>query len=294
MMKKLTKNVLVAIILGLWVTNSLAEAKYTYYFQDALGSPIVATDEHGSVLWRKTYRPYGESDQSDALNDVGYTGHMEDYETGLIYMQERYYHPRYIRFLSFDPVKFSESEPMSFNPSIYALNNPYKYVDPDGNASKVAALIRLTSAGMKELGRLSKEQAVRARKNGQNVMADNRQVAGQIERAAAGNKEVLKHQGHKLPDGNIGKPHFQTEGVTGHTFWGGVSSVFLTIGVGLDHVADVVEIVDPTTYISSGGQNYVDPDGNPISLEEVYGGQQAGESEGESADNSSSENEDGG
>ncbi len=49
-------------------------------------------------------------------------------------MQQRYYDPVIGRFYSNDPVGFSSSNPMMFNRYAYANNNPYKYVDPDGQA----------------------------------------------------------------------------------------------------------------------------------------------------------------
>ena len=48
-------------------------------------------------------------------------------------MQARYYDPVIGRFYSNDPVGYTSSNPvMSFNRYLYANNNPYKYVDPDG------------------------------------------------------------------------------------------------------------------------------------------------------------------
>ncbi len=44
-------------------------------------------------------------------------------------------------------------------------------------------------------------------------------MAGAIERANSGGKPVLKDKGHELPDGTTGRPHYQTEGKRGHTFW---------------------------------------------------------------------------
>ncbi|WP_411358104.1 RHS repeat-associated core domain-containing protein [Pseudidiomarina salilacus] len=72
---------------------------------------------------------YSDSTQSDA---PGYTGHVEDDELGLVYMQQRYYDANIGRFYSNDPVGFKASNPMLFNRYAYANNNPYKYVDPDG------------------------------------------------------------------------------------------------------------------------------------------------------------------
>lgn len=86
------------------------------------------------VLWREHYSPFGEKlDNSPASksNDVGYTGHQFDSDTGLVYMQARYYDPVIGRFYSNDPVGFT-GEVDTFNRYSYVANNPYKYVDPTG------------------------------------------------------------------------------------------------------------------------------------------------------------------
>jgi uncharacterized protein RhaS with RHS repeats len=51
-------------------------------------------------------------------------------------MQARYYDPVIGRFMSNDPIGFRDVH--SFNRYAYANNNPYKYVDPDGNNPAVA------------------------------------------------------------------------------------------------------------------------------------------------------------
>lgn len=52
-----------------------------------------------------------------------------------VYMQARFYDPAVGRFLSTDPVGFSDSNPFTFNRYAYGNNNPYKYTDPDGRES---------------------------------------------------------------------------------------------------------------------------------------------------------------
>lgn len=80
----------------------------------------------GSQLVAKYADPRTQSDEP------GYTGHVEDNDLQLTYMQQRYYDPIIGRFYSNDPVGFTASNPMMFNRYAYANNNPYKYVDPDG------------------------------------------------------------------------------------------------------------------------------------------------------------------
>lgn len=36
----------------------------------------------------------------------------------------------------------------------------------------------------------------------------------------------MRHQGHNLPGGSTGRPHFQTDGKYGHTFWGSAVGLF--------------------------------------------------------------------
>jgi RHS repeat-associated protein len=57
---------------------------------------------------------------------------VNDVDTGLTYMQQRYYDPVAGRFLSIDPVVTDSKSGTSFNRYAYAVNNPYKYIDPDG------------------------------------------------------------------------------------------------------------------------------------------------------------------
>jgi len=62
----------------------------------------------------------------------GYTGHVMDASTGLTYMQQRYYDPDGMHFLSMDPVDASSSNGSNLDRYWYANDNPYRYTDPDG------------------------------------------------------------------------------------------------------------------------------------------------------------------
>ncbi|WP_405629429.1 polymorphic toxin-type HINT domain-containing protein [Pseudoalteromonas sp. Ld20] len=74
-----------------------------------------------------------ESKVTTSEDSPGYTGHLEDDDLQLTYMQARYYDPVIGRFYSNDPVGYTASNPvMSFNRYLYVNNNPYKYTDPNG------------------------------------------------------------------------------------------------------------------------------------------------------------------
>jgi RHS repeat-associated protein len=115
----------------------------TYFHLDPAGTPLMATNEAGAVVWKETYLPYGEKHQpsiAGGTNTIGYAGKPYDNATGLSYMGARYYNPTLGRFTGIDPVGFNPDNLHSHNRYAYANNNPYKYVDPDGRVAFLAAI----------------------------------------------------------------------------------------------------------------------------------------------------------
>jgi len=123
-------------IASLWLLlGGLAHAGTVhYYYTDPQGTPLVKTDVSGNVIARYDYAPYGTSVASlgGTPNGPGYTGHVNDPETGLVYMQARYYDPAVGRFLSIDPVVPSAGNGFNFNRYVYGNNNPIINTDPTG------------------------------------------------------------------------------------------------------------------------------------------------------------------
>ena len=111
------------------VTEDLGNV--TFIHTDGLGSPMARTDGSGKVISRTRYEAYGHV-ASGATPTIGFTGHVNDADTGLTYMQQRYYDPVAGRFLSIDPVTTDANNGKSFNRYAYANNNPYRFIDPDG------------------------------------------------------------------------------------------------------------------------------------------------------------------
>jgi len=132
------------IVALLWVALCFAGASAvamgsetrTYLHTDHLGSVVAGTDESGNVLWREEYEPYGlkrlrpNNTQGQRL---WFAGHAHDDALSLSYFGARWYDPDVGRFLAVDPRDWTENSPMhSFNRYAYANNNPYRFVDPDG------------------------------------------------------------------------------------------------------------------------------------------------------------------
>jgi RHS repeat-associated protein len=120
-----------------------AQTKVTYFHNDLSGNPVAASNSTGQIIWRESYRPYGERLKNEAAsqtNSQWYTGHRQDADTGLVYMGARHYDPLIGRFLSIDPSGFGESNPHSFNRYAYANNNPMKFTDPDGRFAQAIAV----------------------------------------------------------------------------------------------------------------------------------------------------------
>src|SRR5947207_13255285 len=91
------------LIVGLLLASTLASAQtVTYFHNDASGTPVLATDAVGNVVWKENYRPYGDrlnNPSAEAGNAIGFAGKPFDATTGLSYMGARYYDPGIGRFM---------------------------------------------------------------------------------------------------------------------------------------------------------------------------------------------------
>ena len=119
-------------------------ATVRYQHTDALGSPVAETDANRGIVKRNSYTPYGEAFGATSIDGTGYTGHVMDRDTGLTYMQQRYYDSATGRFFSVDPIGTNTLTAWNFSRYNYAANNPYKFTDPDGRSiwTKLLKLIK--------------------------------------------------------------------------------------------------------------------------------------------------------
>ena len=134
----------------LLLASALAPAQtVTYFHNDPSGTPVLATDAAGNVVWKENYLPYGSrlnNPTAEANNKLGFAGKPYDPGTGLSYMGARYYDPLLGRFMGADPAAVAPENLNGINRYAYANNNPYRYVDPDGH-SPVDVVFRVWDLG---------------------------------------------------------------------------------------------------------------------------------------------------
>ena len=109
-----------------------SNGKTQYSLYNAAGQLLMTDGDNGPTeYFYLGSKLIAKENQVATTEDTpGYTGHLEDDDLQLTYMQARYYDPVIGRFYSNDPVGFTNVH--TFNRYAYANNNPYKYVDPDG------------------------------------------------------------------------------------------------------------------------------------------------------------------
>jgi RHS repeat-associated protein len=123
-----------------------------YMHLDHLGTPRLVTGGNGVKVAEHELAPFGieptplwedTTHGFDREDPMRFTGHERDFAQlsrmvttpYLDYMHARYHNPGVGRFLSVDPVVNAASaagSPQRWNRYSYSLNNPLRYLDPDG------------------------------------------------------------------------------------------------------------------------------------------------------------------
>ena len=130
---------------------SMTRGGETYYQTNYRGDVVALTDSAGAVVATYEYDAYGNllKETGNVENPYRYAGYRYDEETGLYYLQSRYYSPETGRFLTRDKLEGFENEPLTLNKYAYGNNNPVVMVDPDGNAAwALGAVLLYPGAGL--------------------------------------------------------------------------------------------------------------------------------------------------
>jgi len=112
-----------------------------YYLVNLQGDVMGIVDSTGNIVVSYTYDAWGKplsttgmmASTLGTLNPLRYRGYVYDTETGLYYLQSRYYNPEIGRFINADGFTSTGQGFVGNTMFVYCLNNPIKCVDPTGN-----------------------------------------------------------------------------------------------------------------------------------------------------------------
>jgi RHS repeat-associated protein len=128
---------------GVWSKHVHADAKRVgaggtsqafFHHRDHLASVKVISNASGQEVKRTVYRPFGEKGPESGTHaeSKGWIGERHDAETGLIYLNARYYDPVIARFVS--PDWWDPNKPgVGTNRYSYSDNDPVNKSDPSGH-----------------------------------------------------------------------------------------------------------------------------------------------------------------
>ena len=110
-----------------------------YYRKNILGDVLDIYNTNGTKVASYAYDAWGNheitlnSNNIGAINPIRYRGYYFDTETGLYYLQSRYYDPETGRFINADAIEYlMPNQVMGLNLYAYCGNRPTKHTDHSG------------------------------------------------------------------------------------------------------------------------------------------------------------------
>ena len=114
--------------------------KEYFYIRNVQNDVIGLHDSEGKVVVNYSYDTWGNivsisgslKDSVGKKNPYRYRGYRYDEETGLYYLQSRYYNAEWGRFINADAIIGQPGDILSFNMFGYCHNNPVNMSDESG------------------------------------------------------------------------------------------------------------------------------------------------------------------
>ena len=131
-----------------YIPNDTTKEETFFYHSDHLGSTSYITDDHANITQYDAYLPYGELlvDEHSSREELPYkfNGKQFDEETGLYYYGARYMNPMASIWYGVDLL--AEKYP-NVNGYCYTMDNPIKYLDPNGKQSENSLILARNPLG---------------------------------------------------------------------------------------------------------------------------------------------------
>ena len=126
-----------------------------YYITNLQGDVVAIVDGSGATVVSYVYDAWGRlistDDDTDIdlgeINPLRYRGYVYDQETGLYYLQSRYYNPTWGRFINADVYTSTGQGMLGNNMFVYCSNNPTIYRDEEGTSFTLAVALGGAAAG---------------------------------------------------------------------------------------------------------------------------------------------------
>ena len=134
---------------GTPLTVTVDNSTVYYYKTNLQGDVVGILNSAGVQVVTYTYDAWGnvqilQNHQIAEFNPLLYRGYVYDWETGLYYLQSRYYNPEWGRFINADGLVSTGQGLLGNNMFAYCLNNSVNGYDPFGEAGLLFAFIAAT------------------------------------------------------------------------------------------------------------------------------------------------------
>ena len=121
-----------------------------YYVTNLQGDVMGMVDTSGNSVASYTYDPYGKLLTATGTlaekNPLRYRGYYYDSESGLYYLQSRYYDPATRRFVNADSYAGTGQGLIGYNMYAYCNNNAVNYKDSLGNEAVTITVVTIAGA----------------------------------------------------------------------------------------------------------------------------------------------------
>ena len=106
-----------------------------YYMYNGHADVTALLKTDGTIAGTYYYDAFGNiTEQTGNINNsITYAGYQYDRDTGLYYLNARYYDPTTARFITEDTFRGQANDPLSLNLYTYCHNEPIMYDDPTGH-----------------------------------------------------------------------------------------------------------------------------------------------------------------